>query len=275
MRGCVRTLAPARRTAAHRVIRAESANLQSTFDYPREGTGGVGISGKTSGGVSECKPTGELGIYLSILADGRIQPGGPWNRLAGAWDFRDFSCLPPAEENRAQPADPAPTEHTNSNVNSEVFMSTDAGRQSEMRLALNELISILLDSQKGFADIGEHLKDETLKKYFLAESLKRASFRGDLEEILHQNGVHDIKESGTTAGAIHRAWGDLKAKLGGGDHSLLETAEQGEDEAKKAYADVLDQDLPLPVRQLIAEQQAHVLTAHDFVRSHRDALVSK
>jgi uncharacterized protein (TIGR02284 family) len=154
-------------------------------------------------------------------------------------------------------------------------MSTDEGRQHEMQLALNSLISTLLDSQKGFADIGEHLKDETLKRYFLAESLKRASFRGDLEEILHQNGVHDIKESGTTAGAIHRVWGDLKAKLGGGDHTLLETAEQGEDEAKSAYADVLDQELPLPIRQLLAEQQAHILTSHDYVKSHRDALVAK
>src|SRR5260370_36967229 len=154
-------------------------------------------------------------------------------------------------------------------------MSTDSGRQHEMRLALNSLIGALLDRQKGFADIGEHLKDETLKRYFLAESLKRASFRGDLEEVLHQNGVHDIKESGTTTGAIRRAWGDLKSKLGGGDHSLLETAEQGEDEAKKAYADALNQDLPLPVRQLVAEQQAHVLTAHDYVRSERDALATK
>jgi uncharacterized protein (TIGR02284 family) len=194
--------------------------------------------------------------------------------LAGAWDFRDFSCLPPAEENRAQPVDPALTEHT-IHLKIEVFMATDAGRQSEMQLALKELISTLLDSQKGFADIGEHLKDETLKRYFLAESLKRASFRGDLEEVLHQNGVHDIKESGTTAGTLHRVWGDLKARLGGGDHALLETAEQGEDEAKKAYADVLDQDLPLPLRQLIAEQQAHILTAHDFGRDHRDALAAK
>ena len=154
-------------------------------------------------------------------------------------------------------------------------MSTDAGRQHEMQLALNSLISTLLDSQKGFAEIGEHLKDETLKRYFLAESLKRASFRGNLEEVLHQNGVHDIKESGTTIGTLQRTWGDIKARLGGGDHTLLETAEQGEDEAKKAYADVLEQDLPLPVRQLVAEQQAHVLTAHDLVRSHRDSLSAK
>ena len=154
-------------------------------------------------------------------------------------------------------------------------MATDTAKLHEMERALKSLINTLQDSQKGFAEIGEHLKDETLKHYFLAESLKRAQFRGDLEEILHQNGVHDIKESGTTAGALHRTWGDIKAKLGGGDHSLLTTAEQGEDEAKSAYADALEQDLPLPVRQVLAEQQEHVLTSHDYVRDQRDALGSK
>ncbi len=149
-------------------------------------------------------------------------------------------------------------------------MPTDTARQHEMERALKSLISTLLDSQKGFADIGEHLKDETLKRYFLAESLKRAQFRGDLEEALHQSGVHDIKESGTTAGMLHRAWGDLKAKLGGSDHTLLTTAEQGEDEAKDAYEDALSQDLPLPIQQLLAEQQAHVLTSHDYIKRHRD-----
>lgn len=154
-------------------------------------------------------------------------------------------------------------------------MPTDSEKQNEMKLALNSLIKTLIDSQKGFVDIGDHLKDEHLKKYFLAESLKRASFRGDLEEVLHQQGVHDIKESGSAAGTVHRVWGDLKAKLGGGDHTLLETAEQGEDEAKKAYADALKQDLPLPIHQLISEQNAHVITSHDFVRNHRDALAAK
>lgn len=154
-------------------------------------------------------------------------------------------------------------------------MSTDAGRQNEMVLGLTGVINALHDSQKGFADIGDHIKDAALKRYFLAESLKRASFRGELEEVLHQNGVHDISESGTTLGTLNRAWGDLKAKLGGGDHTLLETAEKGEDEVKSAYADALKQDLPLPIRQLLDEQQAHVLTSHDFVRSHRDALVAK
>jgi uncharacterized protein (TIGR02284 family) len=154
-------------------------------------------------------------------------------------------------------------------------MSTDSGRQNEMELAIKSLINTLQDSQKGFADIGEHLKNETLKRYFLAESLKRANFRAELENELHRAGVHDVHETGTTTGTIHRVWGDLKAKLVSGDHELLVTAEQGEDAAKKAYADALDRDLPLPVRQLLVEQQTHVLTAHDYVRDHRDALVAK
>lgn len=154
-------------------------------------------------------------------------------------------------------------------------MSSDSGKQHEMQRVLLSVINTLQDSQKGFADLGEHLQDETLKRYFLTESLKRASFRGDLEEALHQNGVHDIKENGTTVGALHRVWGDLKAKFGAGDHGLLDTAESGEDEAKKAYADALNQELPLPIRQLLAEQQAHILASHDYVRNHRDALAAK
>src|ERR1700761_4630200 len=98
--------------------------------------------------------------HLSFeITAGLIPPSGPLKRLAGAQDFRDFSCLPPAEENRAQPADPAPTASPIYQQTIEVFMETDAGRQHEMQLALNSLINSLIDSQKGFADIGEHLKD--------------------------------------------------------------------------------------------------------------------
>jgi uncharacterized protein (TIGR02284 family) len=150
-----------------------------------------------------------------------------------------------------------------------------SNKNKEMERVLLDVIKTLEDSQKGFADIGEHLQDAQLKRFFLAESLKRANFRAELENELHRAGMADVKEDGTVAGTIHRVWGDLKAKLGGGDHTLLETAEQGEDVAKKAYKDALDQELPLPIRQLLTEQQAHVQTSHDYVKAHRDALVAK
>ncbi len=137
---------------------------------------------------------------------------------------------------------------------------------------LKDVIQSLIDGQEGFRDIGDKLQDETLKRYFLAESLKRSSFKGELEDVLIKEGVHDAyKESGTVAGALHRTWGDLKAKLGGGDHTLLESAEQGEDTAKRAYADALKHELPLPIHQLLSTQAAHIQTSHDYVKAARDS----
>src|SRR5580698_7719781 len=133
-----------------------------------------------------------------------------------------------------------------------MWMSTPSNALKEVELALRSVIKTLIDGQEGFQKIGDELKDETLKRYFLAESLKRARFRGDLETILHQEGIHDINESGTTAGTLNRTWASLKSKLGGGDHALLETAEQGEDSAKKIYKEALEHELPLPVRELLA-----------------------
>jgi uncharacterized protein (TIGR02284 family) len=148
-------------------------------------------------------------------------------------------------------------------------------KNKDMEKVLLSVTESLADAQKGFADIGEHLQDDQLKRYFLAESLKRANFRAELENELHRAGMADVKETGSVSGALHRTWGDLKAKLGGGDHALLETAEQGEDVAKKAYKDALEHELPLPIRQLLSEQQAHVMTSHDYVKAHRDALAAK
>jgi uncharacterized protein (TIGR02284 family) len=154
-------------------------------------------------------------------------------------------------------------------------MATDTEKNYELVSVLKSVINALEDGQKGMAEIGEHLKDQTLKHFFLAESLKRANFRGELENELHRQGVHDVHETGTASGALYRTWAGLKAKLGGGDHTLLETAEAAEDEAKDAYKDALSQELPMPIRQLLTEQQTQILTSHDFVRDARNALKGK
>jgi uncharacterized protein (TIGR02284 family) len=73
------------------------------------------------------------------------------------------------------------------------------------------------------------------------------------------------------AGTLHRVWGELKVKLGGGDHSLLVTAEQAEDEAKRVYKEALEKDLPFPVRQVLSTQSTHVQTSHDYIRAARDS----
>jgi len=150
-------------------------------------------------------------------------------------------------------------------------MAHPSNTLKETEEALLIVIRNLIDGQEGLQKIAEEVKDETLKRYFFAESLKRAQFRGDLETVLHQEGVHDIKESGSISGTVLRSWGELKNKLGGGDHTLLETAEQGGDEAKEAYEDALNRELPLPVRQLLQGQLTHILSSHDYVKAARDS----
>lgn len=150
-------------------------------------------------------------------------------------------------------------------------MSHPSKDLKEAEATLTAVIDSLIDGQEGFQKIGEEMKDEALKDYFLAESLQRAEFRGDLETVLHQEGVRDIHESGTASGTLHRAWGELKSALGGGEHAILETAEQAEDEAKKAYAAALDTHLPLPVRELLVTQAVHIQSSHNFVKAARDS----
>ena len=58
-----------------------------------------------------------------------------------------------------------------------------------------------------------------------------------------------------------------------GLNGLLETAEEGEKSAVEVYKDALEQDLPLPVRKLLSEQQAHVLNSQDYIARHRAELV--
>jgi uncharacterized protein (TIGR02284 family) len=142
---------------------------------------------------------------------------------------------------------------------------------SEAEGALRTVIENLIDGQQGFQKIGEALEDQLLKRYFLAESLRRAEFRGELENILHQEGVGDINETGSAAGAFVRAWTRLKTAFGAGDDAVLETAEEAEDAAKQAYADALDKFLPAPIREVLIRQAGHIEGAHHHIKAAREA----
>lgn len=147
---------------------------------------------------------------------------------------------------------------------------------AESYTLVKKVVQVLHDGEKVFADLAEKLKRGDLREYFFAESATRAKYANELEAelALAKGDTEDI--GGTATGAIHRSWVDLKASLGGGDHALLETAEQGEDIAKKAYREALEaKDLPsAATRELLMRQQAHILTSHDKVRAFRDSTAS-
>jgi uncharacterized protein (TIGR02284 family) len=134
------------------------------------------------------------------------------------------------------------------------------------------VIEVLHDGENGFRSLGEKLQSAKIKTFFLEESSTRGRFAAELEEALSAVKGKDISEGGTASGTLHRAWGELKSKLGAGDHALLDTAEQGEDAAKKAYEVALNKaDVPANIHTLLQKQQTHILSSHDKVKVLRDA----
>lgn len=141
----------------------------------------------------------------------------------------------------------------------------------KVEATLKDVIETLRDGHQGFIELGQRMQDATARRFFMEETQIRAEYAAELENELHRLGVKDVKVHTSTSSKAHRFWGELKAKLGGGDHALLDTAEQAEDVAKKSYADALKQELPLPIRELLARQQEHIVAVHDKVKAMRDS----
>ncbi len=128
---------------------------------------------------------------------------------------------------------------------------------------IKTLISVLRDGEKGYADIGQHIDNPQQKTFFMEESKVRGSYATELESVVNRATDADVHETGTTLGAVHRVFGDLMGKLGGGDKSLLKTAVGGEEAAKKAYQEALeDNTISDTIRAVISKQSQHVMQAH-------------
>src|ERR1700691_5277660 len=135
---------------------------------------------------------------------------------------------------------------------------------------VENLIETCKDGQKGYQDAAAHAKRSELKTYFTEQSLERAHCAGELEAELIRLGKPDKKVSGSVSGTLRRAWIDTKVSLGGGDKTILESLEAGEDSAKEAYEKAVSGDLPENIAQIVRRQAASVERSHDKVKSLRD-----
>jgi uncharacterized protein (TIGR02284 family) len=136
---------------------------------------------------------------------------------------------------------------------------------------VENLIETNKDGQKGYQDAAQHVKRSDLKTYFNEQSLERSRFAGELEAELVRLGKPDKKVSGSASAAVHRAWIDTKVALGGGDKTILESVEKGEDDAKDTYNKALTGSLPGNLMEIVRRQAASVQRAHDKVKMLRDS----
>jgi uncharacterized protein (TIGR02284 family) len=135
---------------------------------------------------------------------------------------------------------------------------------------VENLIETCKDGLKGYHDAAEHVKSPALKIFFKEQSAERAQFAQELQTELGTLGKPDKKVSGSVGGAVRRAWLDTKASLGGGDKTILESVEAGEDTAKDTYNKALSGSLPPTLVEIVRRQAAGVQQAHDKVRVLRD-----
>jgi uncharacterized protein (TIGR02284 family) len=133
------------------------------------------------------------------------------------------------------------------------------------------LIETCKDGQKGYQDAASHVKRTDLKTYFNEQSLERARFARELEAELIRFGKPDKKVSGSVGGTLRRAWIDTKVSLGGGDKTILDSVEAGEDSAKESYQKALSGTLPENLMEIIRRQAVSVQGAHDHVKTLRDS----
>lgn len=142
--------------------------------------------------------------------------------------------------------------------------------QNDAISVVEALIETCKDGQKGYQDAAQHVKRADLKTYFNEQSAERGRFAQELQIELSHLGKPEKKVSGSVSAAMHRAWIDTKANLGAGDKTILESVEQGEDNAKESYEKALSGTLPTRVAEIVRRQAASVQRAHDKVRTLRD-----
>ena len=154
-------------------------------------------------------------------------------------------------------------------------MNNTTATNDDVISTLNNLIETCKDGQDGFKQSAEGVTDSSLKSLFYELGQQRAQFAGELQNLVRELGG-DPEKSGSTTGALHRGWINIKSAVTGQDNgAILSEAERGEDVAKKAYKDALDENLPANVRNIVQAEYAKVQQAHDKVRDLRDAVNKK
>jgi len=132
------------------------------------------------------------------------------------------------------------------------------------------LVDISRDGLEGFKTCAEDVDDAALRMYFQNRA------QGCLEavrtlsaEVRKYGGEPDA--TGSTAGALHRVWVDIKAAISKNDNvAVLEECERGEAAALIAYEDALREEMPGDLRALLENQYEGARRNHDRIRQLRD-----
>ena len=145
-------------------------------------------------------------------------------------------------------------------------------QQKEVISTINNLIETLKDGEKGFKEAADAVKDPQLKSLFQEYSQQRHRFATELQTQAQSLGESEPEKASSAAGAMHRAWINLKSAVtSGDDKAILSECERGEDSAVHEYEEAMQDGFSGPVRDLVSRQFSEIKSAHDRVKHLRDA----
>lgn len=137
---------------------------------------------------------------------------------------------------------------------------------------LNHLLGTLRDGEKGHREAADEAENPQYVSMFNEYAQQRARLAEELKAEIRQLGG-DPDDSGSVAAAAHRAWANVRDAIAGkGDYEIIAEAERGEDVAIDNYQDVMDENLPANIKDIVANQYSEVKAAHDRIRDLKHSL---
>lgn len=156
-------------------------------------------------------------------------------------------------------------------ANGSDIVSHEALSDSDVVDVLNDLLENARDGEYGFRTCAEQVETANAKQLFASRADGCRKAADELVPLIRKYGGEPAS-GGTTAGALHRGWVQVKGTVGADSElSILESCERGEDAAIARYRKALKQSLPADVRDVVQQQADGAQRNHDQIRDLRNA----
>jgi uncharacterized protein (TIGR02284 family) len=136
---------------------------------------------------------------------------------------------------------------------------------------LNELIDICEDARKFYTDAAEQTESSRLQTTFQNIATAREGIIVNLKSHIIAIGGK-IESDGTFIGQTSNLFGQLKAKVGDTDITLVTELEDTEDKTLEAFRAAMDEDPPEATLNLLERQTQLLNDSHIYMRNLKHTL---
>ncbi|MXO75642.1 PA2169 family four-helix-bundle protein [Altererythrobacter aerius] len=138
---------------------------------------------------------------------------------------------------------------------------------------LNTLIGTLIDSVQGYQKAAADTTNTRFAEMFNARAQERQQAITKLQSAVASMGGNP-EDDGTTSGAVHRGWLNLKeAVMGRDDEAIVNEVERGEDYLKAKFEAAMEhKDLPAEARAAVEQAWTSVRAGHDEMSALKHAI---